>query len=73
MRFGQVQMRSVENADSSNVDNSFSYRHGLSISAAQVAMIAQCYMHLSVRRARTSVRFRWPTQARGEEPEGLLL
>ena len=30
MRFGQVQMRLVENADSTGVDNSFSYPHGLS-------------------------------------------
>jgi acetyl-CoA acetyltransferase len=47
MRFGQVQMRLVENADSTGVDNSFSYPHGLSTPAAQVAMIAQRYMHLS--------------------------
>jgi acetyl-CoA acetyltransferase len=46
-RFGQVQMRLVENADSTGVDNSFSYPHGLSTPAAQVAMIAQRYMHLS--------------------------
>jgi hypothetical protein len=47
MRFGQVQMRLVENADSAGVDNSFSYPHGLSTPAAQVAMIAKRYMHLS--------------------------
>jgi acetyl-CoA acetyltransferase len=46
-RFGQVQMRLVENADSTGVDNSFSYPHGLSTPAAQVAMIAKRYMHLS--------------------------
>jgi acetyl-CoA acetyltransferase len=46
-RFGQVQMRLVENADSTGVDNSFSYPHGLSTPAAQVAMIARRYMHLS--------------------------
>jgi acetyl-CoA acetyltransferase len=37
----------VENADSTGVDNSFSYPHGLSTPAAQVAMIAKRYMHLS--------------------------
>jgi acetyl-CoA acetyltransferase len=47
VRFGQVQMRLVENADSTGVDNSFSYPHGLSPPAAQVAMIAKRYMHLS--------------------------
>src|SRR6201993_1852253 len=51
MRFGQVQTRLVENAsaqaDSTSADNSFSYPHGLSTPAAQVAMIAQRYMHLS--------------------------
>ena len=36
-----------ENADSTGVDNSFSYPHGLSTPAAQVAMIARRYMHLS--------------------------
>ncbi|ODQ85226.1 lipid-transfer protein, partial [Mycolicibacterium holsaticum] len=46
-RFGQVQMRLVENADSTGVDNSFSYPHGLSTPAAQVAMIARRYMHQS--------------------------
>ena len=46
-RFGQVQMRLVDNADSTGVDNSFSYPHGLSTPAAQVAMIAKRYMHLS--------------------------
>jgi len=46
-RFGQVQLRLVENADSTGVDNSFSYPHGLSTPAAQVAMIAKRYMHLS--------------------------
>jgi acetyl-CoA acetyltransferase len=47
MRFGQVQTRLVENADSTGVDNSFSYPHGLSTPAAQVAMIAKRYMHLT--------------------------
>jgi acetyl-CoA acetyltransferase len=47
MRFGQVQTRLVENADSTGADNSFSYPHGLSTPAAQVAMIAKRYMHLS--------------------------
>jgi acetyl-CoA acetyltransferase len=47
MRFGQVQTRLVENANSTGVDNSFSYPHGLSTPAAQVAMIARRYMHLS--------------------------
>jgi len=47
VRFGQVQTRLVENADSTGVDNSFSYPHGLSTPAAQVAMIAKRYMHLS--------------------------
>jgi len=46
MRFGQVQTRLMENADSTGVDNSFSYPHGLSTPAAQVAMIAKRYMHL---------------------------
>ena len=46
-RFGQVQTRLFENADSTGVDNSFSYPHGLSTPAAQVAMIAKRYMHLS--------------------------
>lgn len=47
VRFGQVQTRLVDNADSTGVDNSFSYPHGLSTPAAQVAMIARRYMHLS--------------------------
>ena len=47
MRFGQVQTRLTENADATGVDNSFSYPHGLSTPAAQVAMIAKRYMHLS--------------------------
>ena len=47
VRFGQVQMRLVENADSTGVDNSFSFPHGMSTPAAQVAMIARRYMHLS--------------------------
>lgn len=47
MRFGQVQTRLTENADSTGVDNSFSYPHGLSTPAAQVAMIARRYMHWS--------------------------
>jgi acetyl-CoA acetyltransferase len=47
MRFGQVQTRLVENADSTGADNSFSYPHGLATPAAQVAMIAKRYMHLS--------------------------
>ncbi|MBO0880255.1 MAG: lipid-transfer protein [Mycobacterium sp.] len=51
MRFGQVQTRLAGNADaqadSAGVDNSFSYPHGLSTPAAQVAMIAKRYMYLS--------------------------
>ncbi|MBV8786424.1 MAG: lipid-transfer protein [Mycobacterium sp.] len=51
MRFGQVQTRLVGDvgaqADSTSADNSFSYPHGLSTPAAQVAMIAQRYMHMS--------------------------
>jgi acetyl-CoA acetyltransferase len=51
MRFGQVQRRLVGSADvsadSTTADNSFSYPHGLSTPAAQVAMIAQRYMHWS--------------------------
>jgi acetyl-CoA acetyltransferase len=51
MRFGQVQKRLVGSAeveaDSTTADNSFSYPHGLSTPAAQVAMIAQRYMHWS--------------------------
>ena len=47
MRFGQVQTRLTENADAAGVDNLFSYPHGLSTPAAQVAMIAKRYMHLS--------------------------
>jgi acetyl-CoA acetyltransferase len=51
MRFGQVQARLVGDggaqADSTTADNAFSYPHGLSTPAAQVAMIAQRYMHLS--------------------------
>ncbi|WP_299562360.1 lipid-transfer protein [uncultured Mycolicibacterium sp.] len=47
MRFGQVQTRLIAGADSTSVDNSFSYPHGLSTPAAQVAMIARRYMHLS--------------------------
>ena len=39
--------RLTENADSTGVDNSFSYPHGLSTPAARVAMIAKRYMHLS--------------------------
>jgi acetyl-CoA acetyltransferase len=46
-RFGQVQTRLVENADSTGADSAFSYPHGLSTPAAQVAMIARRYMHLS--------------------------
>ena len=73
-RFGQVQMRLVENADSTGVDNSFSYPHGLSTPAAQVAMIAQRYMHLS---GATSQRLRCGVggrpQACRQQPEGLLL
>src|SRR3954468_14130213 len=41
MRFGQVQMRLVENADSTGVDNSFSYPHALPTRPAQVAMTAK--------------------------------
>ena len=47
MRFGQVQLRLIQGADSTSVDNSFCYPHGLSTPAAQVAMIARRYMHLS--------------------------
>ncbi|MDR3655166.1 MAG: lipid-transfer protein [Mycobacterium sp.] len=51
MRFGQVQTRLVGDAaaeaDSTAADNAFSYPHGLSTPAAQVAMIAQRYMHQS--------------------------
>jgi acetyl-CoA acetyltransferase len=47
MRFGQVQQGLAANADSTGADNSFSYPHGLSTPAAQVAMIARRYMHLS--------------------------
>lgn len=47
MRFGQVQLRLIQGADSTSVDNSYSYPHGLSTPAAQVAMIAQRYMHTS--------------------------
>ena len=51
MRFGQVQTRLAGSAgvqaDSTAADNSFSYPHGLSTPAAQVAMIAQRYMHWS--------------------------
>lgn len=47
MRFGQVQLRLIQGADSTSVDNSYSYPHGLSTPAAQVAMIARRYMHLS--------------------------
>ncbi|OBH07676.1 MULTISPECIES: lipid-transfer protein [unclassified Mycobacterium] len=51
MRFGQVQSRLAGDggaqADSTTADNAFSYPHGLSTPAAQVAMIAQRYMHLS--------------------------
>ena len=43
----RCRLRLVENADSTGVDNSFSYPHGLSTPAAQVAMIAKRYMHLS--------------------------
>ena len=62
IRFGQVQMRLVENADSTGVDNAFSYPHGLSTPAAQVAMLARRYMH---EYGATSEDFgrgrRWPT------------
>ncbi|MCV7104007.1 lipid-transfer protein [Mycobacterium palustre] len=51
MRFGQVQTRLVGDggaqADSTTSDNAFSYPHGLSTPAAQVAMIARRYMHFS--------------------------
>jgi acetyl-CoA acetyltransferase len=51
MRFGQVQTRLAGKADaqahSMGVDNSFCHPHGLSTPAAQVAMIAKRYMHLS--------------------------
>ena len=61
MRFGQVQTRLVENADSTWADNSFSYPHGLSTPAAQVAMIANRCMHLSGAPVATSARSRSPT------------
>ena len=74
MRFGQVQMRLVENADSTGVDNSFSYPHGLSTPAAQVAMIAKRYMHLSGRDQQGLRRgLGGRPQARRQEPEGVLL
>jgi hypothetical protein len=41
MRFGQVQTRLTENADSTGADKSFAYPHGLSTPAATVAMIAK--------------------------------
>ena len=47
MRFGQVQLRLIQGADSTSVDNSYCYPHGLSTPAAQVAMIVRRYMHLS--------------------------
>ena len=46
MRFGQVQTRLTENADSTGADNAFSYPHGLSTPAAFVAMIAKRYIWL---------------------------
>src|SRR6201990_1206976 len=46
-RFGQVQLRLGENGDSTGGDNPVSYPNRLSTSAAQVAMIAKRYMHLS--------------------------
>jgi acetyl-CoA acetyltransferase len=51
MRFGQVQTALAGSvgatANSTQADNAFSYPHGLSTPAAQVAMIARRYMHLS--------------------------
>lgn len=47
MRFGQVQLRLIQGSDSTSVDNSYCYPHGLSTPAAQVAMIARRYMHAS--------------------------
>lgn len=51
MRFGQVQTALAGSvgatANSTQADNAFSYPHGLSTPAAQVAMIARRYMHMS--------------------------
>jgi acetyl-CoA acetyltransferase len=51
MRFGQVQTALAGSAgataNSTQADNAFSYPHGLSTPAAQVAMIARRYMHWS--------------------------
>ena len=73
-RFGQVQLRLIESADSTSVDNSFSYPHGLSTPAAQVAMIAKRYMHLSGATSRDfgamSVADR---KHAANNPEGVLL
>ena len=41
MRFGQVQLRLIQGADSTSVDNSFCYPHGLSTPAAQVASVSR--------------------------------
>ena len=61
-------------ADSTTADNAFSYPHGLSTPAAQVAMIAQRYMHLS---GATSRDFGAVSVAdhkhAAEKPEGVLL
>jgi acetyl-CoA acetyltransferase len=51
LRFGQVQTAlagsAAATANSTQADNAFSYPHGLSTPAAQVAMIARRYMHAS--------------------------
>lgn len=51
LRFGQVQTAlagsAAATANSTQADNAFSYPHGLSTPAAQVAMIARRYMHSS--------------------------
>ena len=45
MRFGQVQLRLIQQVNSSGTDNAFSYPHGLSTPAGFVAMVARRYMH----------------------------
>ena len=72
MRFGQVQLRLIQG-------RGFHQRrqlvpHGLSTPAAQVAMIARRYMHLSVRQAATSGPFPGNRPSpRANKPEGVLL
>ncbi|WP_194817035.1 lipid-transfer protein [Nocardia sp. XZ_19_385] len=47
-RFGQFATHlATSNPTSSGVDNAFSYTHGLGTPAAQVAMVARRYMHVS--------------------------